>query len=152
MIINVVLPESPVVLDRWGRQLNSTKIGPMQEAEDIILSCRVVGGKLYFCCTYLSRFFSRRLWYFCAAFKKKRMKLKQKEIRTVQEGMRRCCEFRRNSSGLKFKSRIVYDENLGKFNILIFLWKIFICFYKNNPRCIINGMCLPRTPKRKCFK
>jgi len=30
----------------------------MQEAEDIILSCRVVGGKLYFCCTYLSRFFS----------------------------------------------------------------------------------------------
>jgi hypothetical protein len=40
-----VLPESPVVLDRWGRQLNSTKIGPMQEGEDIILSCRVVGGK-----------------------------------------------------------------------------------------------------------
>lgn len=42
----IVLPESPVVLDRWGRQLNSTKIGPMQEGEDIILSCRVVGGKL----------------------------------------------------------------------------------------------------------
>jgi hypothetical protein len=33
------------VLDRWGRQLNSTKIGPMQEGEDIILSCRVVGGE-----------------------------------------------------------------------------------------------------------
>lgn len=46
--MNVVLPESPVVLDRWGRQLNSTKIGPMQEGEDIILSCRVVGGKLIF--------------------------------------------------------------------------------------------------------
>lgn len=40
-----VLPEQPVVLDRWGRQLNSTKIGPKQEGEDIILSCRVVGGK-----------------------------------------------------------------------------------------------------------
>ena len=40
-----VLPEQPVVLDRWGRQLNSTKIGPMQEGEDIILSCRVVGGE-----------------------------------------------------------------------------------------------------------
>lgn len=41
-----VLPEQPVVLDRWGRQLNSTKIGPKQEGEDIILSCRVVGGKI----------------------------------------------------------------------------------------------------------
>lgn len=41
-----VLPEQPVVLDRWGRQLNSTKIGPTQEGEDIILSCRVVGGKI----------------------------------------------------------------------------------------------------------
>lgn len=41
-----VLPEQPVVLDRWGRQLNSSKIGPKQEGEDIILSCRVVGGKL----------------------------------------------------------------------------------------------------------
>jgi len=83
---------------------------------------------------------------FCAAFEKERMKLKQKEIRTVQEGMRLCCEFRSNSSGLIFKSRIVYDENLGKFKILIF-WKNFICFYENNPRFIINDMCLPRTPK-----
>lgn len=41
-----VLPEQPVVLDRWGRQLNSTKIGPKEEGEDIILSCRVVGGKI----------------------------------------------------------------------------------------------------------
>lgn len=41
---STVLPESPVILDRWGRQLNGTKIGPMQEGEDIILSCRVVGG------------------------------------------------------------------------------------------------------------
>ncbi|KAG5675617.1 hypothetical protein PVAND_005506 [Polypedilum vanderplanki] len=41
----IILPESPVVLDRWGRQLNSTKIGPVQEGEDIILSCRVVGGR-----------------------------------------------------------------------------------------------------------
>jgi hypothetical protein len=38
------------VLDRWGRQLNSTKIGPMQEGEDIILSCRVVGGKVLVLC------------------------------------------------------------------------------------------------------
>ncbi|CRL00448.1 CLUMA_CG013711, isoform A [Clunio marinus] len=41
----IILPEQPVVLDRWGRQLNSTKIGPKQEGEDIILSCRVVGGR-----------------------------------------------------------------------------------------------------------
>jgi hypothetical protein len=44
-LLFTVLPEQPVVLDRWGRQLNSTKIGPMQEGEDIILSCRVVGGE-----------------------------------------------------------------------------------------------------------
>lgn len=83
---------------------------------------------------------------FCAAFEKERMKLKQKEIRTVHEGMRHCCEFRSNSSGLIFKSRIVYDENLvKKIKILIFR-KNFICFYENN-RFIINGIWLLRTPK-----
>jgi hypothetical protein len=41
----------------------------------------------------------------CAAFEKERMKLKQKRIRTVQEGMGCCCEFRNNSSGLILKFR-----------------------------------------------
>ncbi|KAI5746321.1 hypothetical protein M8J77_002321 [Diaphorina citri] len=37
-------PQYPVVLDKFGRQLNST-IGPQQEGEEVILTCRVVGGK-----------------------------------------------------------------------------------------------------------
>lgn len=40
-----VLPEQPVVLDRWGGPLNGSKIGPVHENDDIMLSCRVVGGK-----------------------------------------------------------------------------------------------------------
>uniref|UniRef100_A0A8D8TAK1 Protein turtle homolog A n=1 Tax=Cacopsylla melanoneura TaxID=428564 RepID=A0A8D8TAK1_9HEMI len=40
----IVPPQYPVVLDKWGRQLNST-IGPQQEGEEVILTCRVVGGK-----------------------------------------------------------------------------------------------------------
>ncbi|XP_017299838.1 B-cell receptor CD22 [Diaphorina citri] len=39
-----VPPQYPVVLDKFGRQLNST-IGPQQEGEEVILTCRVVGGK-----------------------------------------------------------------------------------------------------------
>jgi hypothetical protein len=35
-------------LDRWGRDINRTTIGPMEEGDDVILSCRVVGGKLVF--------------------------------------------------------------------------------------------------------
>ena len=40
-----VLPENPIILDRWGRNINRTTIGPMEEGDDVILSCRVVGGK-----------------------------------------------------------------------------------------------------------
>uniref|UniRef100_A0A182PQZ2 Uncharacterized protein n=1 Tax=Anopheles epiroticus TaxID=199890 RepID=A0A182PQZ2_9DIPT len=39
-----VLPEHPVVLSQWGQQLNSTKLGPKEEGDDIVLTCRVVGG------------------------------------------------------------------------------------------------------------
>lgn len=40
-----VLPDTPVVLDRWGSILNSTTIGPKEEGDDIMLTCRVVGGR-----------------------------------------------------------------------------------------------------------
>jgi hypothetical protein len=40
-----VLPENPIILDRWGRVINRTTIGPMEEGDDVILSCRVIGGK-----------------------------------------------------------------------------------------------------------
>jgi hypothetical protein len=43
-----VLPEQPVVLDRWGGPLNGSKIGPVHENDDIMLSCRVVGGRKFF--------------------------------------------------------------------------------------------------------
>ncbi|XP_037957726.1 neural cell adhesion molecule 1-A [Teleopsis dalmanni] len=41
----IVLPEQPIILDRWGRQLNGTKLGPKQEGDDIVITCRVVGGR-----------------------------------------------------------------------------------------------------------
>ncbi|XP_055684288.1 hemicentin-2 isoform X1 [Lutzomyia longipalpis] len=41
----IILPEHPIVLDRWGRQLNGTILGPKQEGDDIMISCRVVGGR-----------------------------------------------------------------------------------------------------------
>jgi len=41
----LVLPEQPIILDRWGRQLNGTQLGPKQEGDDIVITCRVVGGK-----------------------------------------------------------------------------------------------------------
>jgi hypothetical protein len=40
-----VLPEHPVVMNRWGRTLNGTLLGPKEEGDDIILTCRVVGGE-----------------------------------------------------------------------------------------------------------
>ena len=40
-----VLPEPPIILDRWGRIINRTTVGPMEEGDEIILTCRVVGGK-----------------------------------------------------------------------------------------------------------
>ncbi|XP_055632981.1 synaptogenesis protein syg-2-like [Toxorhynchites rutilus septentrionalis] len=41
----IIPPEPPVVLDRWGRVINSTIIGPKEEGDDILLTCRVVGGR-----------------------------------------------------------------------------------------------------------
>lgn len=44
-MFHAVPPEHPLVLNRWGRQLNGTILGPMEEGDDIMLTCRVVGGK-----------------------------------------------------------------------------------------------------------
>ncbi|XP_050319373.1 neural cell adhesion molecule 1-B isoform X3 [Bactrocera neohumeralis] len=41
----IILPEQPIILDRWGRQLNGTLLGPKQEGDDIVITCRVVGGR-----------------------------------------------------------------------------------------------------------
>lgn len=41
----LVPPEYPLVLNRWGHQLNGTILGPMEEGDDIVLTCRVTGGK-----------------------------------------------------------------------------------------------------------
>lgn len=41
-----VPPEYPLVLNRWGHQLNGSILGPMEEGDDIVLTCRVTGGKL----------------------------------------------------------------------------------------------------------
>lgn len=45
LLLFLVLPEQPIILDRWGRQLNGTQLGPKQEGDDIVITCRVVGGK-----------------------------------------------------------------------------------------------------------
>ena len=52
----LVLPENPIILDRWGRIINRTTIGPMEEGDDVILSCRVVGGKYYWLYLHLRKF------------------------------------------------------------------------------------------------
>lgn len=39
-----VPPEKPVVVDRWGRVINSTTLGPHEEGDDVLLTCRVLGG------------------------------------------------------------------------------------------------------------
>ncbi|XP_047986871.1 nephrin [Leguminivora glycinivorella] len=41
----VVPPEKPVVVDRWGRVINTTTLGPHQEGDDVLLTCRVLGGR-----------------------------------------------------------------------------------------------------------
>lgn len=41
----IIPPEPPVILDRWGRVINSTTIGPKEEGDDLLLTCRVVGGR-----------------------------------------------------------------------------------------------------------
>jgi len=40
-----VPPEKPEILDRYGQPLNDT-LGPLSEGEDVVISCRVIGGKL----------------------------------------------------------------------------------------------------------
>lgn len=44
-LYSVVPPEYPLVLNRWGHQQNGTILGPMEEGDDIVLTCRVTGGK-----------------------------------------------------------------------------------------------------------
>uniref|UniRef100_A0A336MAP7 CSON014513 protein n=1 Tax=Culicoides sonorensis TaxID=179676 RepID=A0A336MAP7_CULSO len=44
-LMHSILPEQPIVLDRWGVQLNGTKLGPKQEGDDLMITCRVVGGR-----------------------------------------------------------------------------------------------------------
>lgn len=41
----VIPPEHPMVLNRYGRPLNGTILGPMEEGDDIMLTCRVIGGR-----------------------------------------------------------------------------------------------------------
>nr|XP_016944652.1 neural cell adhesion molecule 1 [Drosophila suzukii] len=41
----IILPEQPIIMDRWGRQLNGSQLGPKQEGDDIVITCRVVGGR-----------------------------------------------------------------------------------------------------------
>ncbi|XP_023711739.1 nephrin isoform X2 [Cryptotermes secundus] len=40
----IVPPALPTIIDHWGRQLNAT-VGPHNEGDDVILTCRVIGGK-----------------------------------------------------------------------------------------------------------
>lgn len=50
-------PEKPVVVDRWGRVINTTTLGPHEEGDDVLLTCRVLGGKCYhFIFSYTSVF------------------------------------------------------------------------------------------------
>ncbi|KAM3957695.1 LOW QUALITY PROTEIN: sidestep II transmembrane protein [Aphomia sociella] len=41
----VVPPEKPVVVDRYGRVINTTTLGPHEEGDDVLLTCRVLGGR-----------------------------------------------------------------------------------------------------------
>lgn len=42
-----VLPSQPFFLDEIGNKVES-KIGPYHEGDTLVLSCFVIGGKLYF--------------------------------------------------------------------------------------------------------
>jgi len=42
-----VPPEYPAIFDEKGDQINNKTIGPYSEAENFVLTCRVVGGKAY---------------------------------------------------------------------------------------------------------
>lgn len=48
-VLDAVPPEHPMVLNRYGRPLNGTILGPMEEGDDIMLTCRVIGGKHLVC-------------------------------------------------------------------------------------------------------
>ncbi|CAH1124419.1 unnamed protein product [Ceutorhynchus assimilis] len=39
----IVPPEPPIILDKWGRHLNGT-VGPYEVGDDVVLTCRAVGG------------------------------------------------------------------------------------------------------------
>ncbi|KAJ8968117.1 hypothetical protein NQ317_006271 [Molorchus minor] len=39
----IVPPDQPIILDKWGKQLNGT-MGPHEEGDDITLTCRTIGG------------------------------------------------------------------------------------------------------------
>ena len=41
-----VLPEQPVILDRYSRILNGSA-GPYEEGDDLTLTCRVTGGTCF---------------------------------------------------------------------------------------------------------
>ena len=41
--IFAVPPEYPALFDKWGRQLNGT-VGPLDEGDEVQLTCRVIGG------------------------------------------------------------------------------------------------------------
>lgn len=43
-LLVAVPPEKPVVVDRWGRVINATTLGPHEEGDDVLLTCRVLGG------------------------------------------------------------------------------------------------------------
>lgn len=42
--IFIVPPERPMIVDSRG-PLNGTQIGPMLEGDNLVLNCRVLGGK-----------------------------------------------------------------------------------------------------------
>lgn len=46
IVLPAVPPEKPVVVDRWGRVINATTLGPHEEGDDVLLTCRVLGGKM----------------------------------------------------------------------------------------------------------
>lgn len=43
-----VPPDKPIILDRYGQPLNES-VGPHAEGDNVMLSCRVIGGKYTIC-------------------------------------------------------------------------------------------------------
>ena len=46
LFVSSVLPEAPIVLDRWGREINGTVLGPLEQDDSLIITCRTIGGIL----------------------------------------------------------------------------------------------------------